>query len=769
MKDTFTTARHFIPLALLASALIAFPGLAQQAPSPSGNTGVEVVELSVFEVTTDRDVGYYSTNAAEAMRMNLALEDIPMNVTIFNQQFLDDILARDTADVLEFDASITQTNENDQYMARGFGVNASFLDGFRQISGLGPQSVNAVERVEIIKGPAAVFFGVGGMGAVVNRISKRPLMRPQTNARILLGPDGSAGFRFDDTRPIPGSGNKFAYRINVVWEETDTYFGTPVKLLNIAPSIMWQPTKKTQFTAQYIYDLRDRASIWDMPVVNGNYHGIYDAGGNWHDYGDFKRKYTIDDDIRHDLRHLAGVDFRHTFSSHFQLHAQYQYESRVQHRKETSPEAGFIFLLSDAVLMTRRFRDRYTDYDNNRVRAELVSQFKTGSVKHRLLGGFAWDFLNRHQDYKDANDYRGGAASGLGVFPDVSYQAYLENPGLVGLATNNMLRRVLPMNVFAPELSPPVFDKSQIVYVQGGLTDTKTKNTEFYANDVATMFHERLLVQGGVRYTETRRDHYAKNTANDIHGDVNPWTYSFGLVWHLNEARTLTLYGITSKVYSPNFEKAAADRFVPPTIGYQQEVGMKFKLLRDRLNGLVCVYDMDMHNIPFPDEDDNYYLVTDQRSKGIELSLHARPFPQWDLYGSYAYTDSWNKTFDMRQWNQPKNAFSVVNKYTVKEGFLNGFSVNLGIIYKSERDCEDTTITHGTNNRRGEPMWIIPEAWRFDLIFNYRIRVSKGTRMNISLKIKNLADKTDIISSASEDRFRVEPGRMWEFFAGVNF
>ncbi|HEY1111489.1 MAG TPA: hypothetical protein VGE76_22730, partial [Opitutaceae bacterium] len=77
---------------LVALASLATSGLqAQTAPAqPPANS--EPVSLSVFEVSTSRDIGYLSSHAAEATRMNTPIENIPMNVSIFNQQFIEDLL-----------------------------------------------------------------------------------------------------------------------------------------------------------------------------------------------------------------------------------------------------------------------------------------------------------------------------------------------------------------------------------------------------------------------------------------------------------------------------------------------------------------------------------------------------------------------------------------------------------------------------------------------------------------------------------------------------
>ena len=132
--------------------LVSSAQTAPSSPAPRPSTPGEAVQLSAFEVTTSKDIGYQSSNSAEVTRMNTAIVDIPMNVTVFNQQFMEDILARGFAS-----------------------VSANFLNGFAQPAGFGSQSVANIERVEVIKGPAAVLYGQGGYGATINRVTKRPL------------------------------------------------------------------------------------------------------------------------------------------------------------------------------------------------------------------------------------------------------------------------------------------------------------------------------------------------------------------------------------------------------------------------------------------------------------------------------------------------------------------------------------------------------------------------------------------------------------------
>ncbi len=144
---------------LLLSASL--PLLAQTPPAaPAPPTQEAPIALSVFEVTTARDIGYLSTNAAEATRMDTPIENIPMNVSIFNQQFIEDLLATDTSELLAYEAVAVKTNENDNFLLRGFAnPGSNFLNGFAQTAGFGSQPLANIEWVEVIRGPAAVLYG----------------------------------------------------------------------------------------------------------------------------------------------------------------------------------------------------------------------------------------------------------------------------------------------------------------------------------------------------------------------------------------------------------------------------------------------------------------------------------------------------------------------------------------------------------------------------------------------------------------------------------
>ena len=62
----------------------------------------------------------------------------------------------------------------DSVRIRGFDASNDFyLDGIRDDSQY-VRDLHSIERVEVLKGPAAVLYGRGSQGGIVNRVSKMP-------------------------------------------------------------------------------------------------------------------------------------------------------------------------------------------------------------------------------------------------------------------------------------------------------------------------------------------------------------------------------------------------------------------------------------------------------------------------------------------------------------------------------------------------------------------------------------------------------------------
>jgi outer membrane receptor protein involved in Fe transport len=171
---------------------------AQPAPAPATTTqpvamqpsvsdqpaDKDTLVLSPFQVTSDQDYGYLKTNSSTATRIGMEIQKIPLNISVVSEDFINDTNMKDIQDVFRYVAASAgdgrmgvQTQPGNSFTPsgnlslRGFPVNARLRNGLLRYTGY---TLDNVDRVELIKGPAAVFFGNAFPGGVINYVTKQP-------------------------------------------------------------------------------------------------------------------------------------------------------------------------------------------------------------------------------------------------------------------------------------------------------------------------------------------------------------------------------------------------------------------------------------------------------------------------------------------------------------------------------------------------------------------------------------------------------------------
>lgn len=777
-----------------AATLVASRSLLAQ-DTPPVPTQDEVVKLSIYEVNTSKDVGYQSPDAAQATRMNTPIQDIPMNVEVYNQKFIEDLLATSSDAVLAYEASAVKTSENDAFLARGMSnVGTNFLDGFAQTTGGGGSQPTAnIERIEVIKGPDAVLYGsAGGYGAIFNRITKQPLENPFSSGRVILSRHSGYRIEGDNGGPIPGlAGNPLLYRMNFAIERSTTYNGMPREEYDFAPSLAWKIGSNTKIVVEYFYNQFNRHGNWEFPVVAGNYHGIYDASGTFHSYGDRNWNYTLPSDLRRTIRQVPSLDLRHAFGDHIQFRSQLQSEFNNQLNRETTPDNTAITILKDAVLMPRYWRVIPTRYDNYRERSEFIVEYPTWFLKHRLLLGHAWaeQYATTRTD-RSVNNYGGlpqgsAALTGNGqntnsgvaydVQPNETLAQLIADPTSAGFNPN----LILPINVFDPGNSPavPPIGQRATLYPSAD-TKTFTGANDFYFSDLVSLISDRVFVLGGMRtsHTENRSINFLSgsfpfttvlSSARTISQTADSNTGSVGGVVHLNAAHTLTLYANYNQSFTPVYNIQPDGSFLKPETATQKEAGLKFNVADGRISGLVDVYDINQHNVVVADPINlGYYdQLTGLYSAGAELSLNTRITDEWSMFGGYAYIHSHQaRGTEAYLAAQPTSRATLFNTYAPRTTWLKHFSFSLGTIYTGARPA--TAVAASARYAH----WVAPAYWQLDSIVNYRIRVANSKlQYNVGLKVSNLLNNTMIAWSLTDGRYSTDPGRTVSIVLGAKY
>ena len=225
-----------------------------------------VVLMSPFEVATDKDNGYLKTNAATATRIGMEIQKVPMNVSVVSREFIDDTNARSLMDLLRYTAAAAgdtryamrrpgnEATPQGRFTMRGFAVNTLMRNGvFRYIS----HNMDSVERVEVVKGPAAVFFGQGYPGGVVNYVTKQPVFAKTPTTFKYTVNDNSGQKLVADINLLLSK--KASFRMVGAWEDTQGERRYEFrKNINLTPSLTVIPFDsgklKVNLEAEYLQE-----------------------------------------------------------------------------------------------------------------------------------------------------------------------------------------------------------------------------------------------------------------------------------------------------------------------------------------------------------------------------------------------------------------------------------------------------------------------------------------------------------------------------------
>jgi len=182
------------PWPALLALLVPVAGRAQSvpanAPATSSTNDDAPVLMSAFVVNSPNDAGYRVENAVATTGIAQALVNMPLPITVVTDQFMRDAgLSGFVGAVSYFSAIATDPHAGNGNYAPGAGasqgslnrfrgqpVNGTFRNGLRLSHGFDTENV---DRIEVAKGPLAVFVGGATLGGEVNVVTKKPLFTPR--------------------------------------------------------------------------------------------------------------------------------------------------------------------------------------------------------------------------------------------------------------------------------------------------------------------------------------------------------------------------------------------------------------------------------------------------------------------------------------------------------------------------------------------------------------------------------------------------------------
>lgn len=241
--------------------------------SPAAENKEEVIILSPFVVSTERDEGFVAASSLAGGRLGGDLRDTPVAYSVLTRDFIDALGLTDLADMAQWMPNTVQTNlqgDTDWAFAsyafttsRGVATNKPQRDFFPY--GINFDSYN-VERLDFGRGPNSILFGNSGYGSTANANSKRARTDKRfSEVRLSYGSWDNFRVTLDHNQPL---GDKLALRFNALtvdregWRDNDYEKKQAVTLAGA-----WKPAKYTEIRFEAESGKKENATMgtnfWD--------------------------------------------------------------------------------------------------------------------------------------------------------------------------------------------------------------------------------------------------------------------------------------------------------------------------------------------------------------------------------------------------------------------------------------------------------------------------------------------------------------------------
>jgi iron complex outermembrane recepter protein len=228
--------------------LASLPAQAQSAPAAPAVQDQAPINLPTFEVRTDKDEGYLSTQTTSGSRTVEMLRDVPASISVLNRQLMDDLNITTIDELSEYAVTghISDDTEGTQpvYVFRGLNANARLRDG---VKSYGYVDSFSVERVEALRGSSAFIYGEGSPGGAMNQLSKAAQPTNFQRLNLMVGSYDLRRLEFDINRRI---NDRFAVRFNLAYQDANSFVNhTKRKFKGGQFSFSYRPFKNTDVLA----------------------------------------------------------------------------------------------------------------------------------------------------------------------------------------------------------------------------------------------------------------------------------------------------------------------------------------------------------------------------------------------------------------------------------------------------------------------------------------------------------------------------------------
>lgn len=651
--------RYIVLLAVLANASFSFAqsessknDVALEIENDTVKKRVQVIEEVIITSNRIKKTGSIS-------KTGISVKDLPQSIQEIGSEVIAQQQSVRLSDVVKnvngVYVSSARGGAQESFYGRGYDLSANnmFKNGFRFNSGSIPE-VSSLEKVEVLKGSAALLFGNVSPGGILNMVTKMPSFKNGGEVAMQMGSYSFYKPSIDFYGPLNQS---IAYRFVGSYENSESFRDVVKKeRYYINPSFLFKINSRTEMVLQGDF-------------MNDNWTPDFGTGVIGKKILDLPRNTYLGATWSNGNTKQATVSnlFTHTFNSNWK----FNFNSSFQHFNRTSKGTERVQPAADGTWNRPLGQNKNVEKIVSN-QASLQGNFNTGKVKHQFFTGL--DFENA---YTDAYTF---------VFSPVTY------------GTGN----VFDFENFDQGGAIPDARNSKIV-------KTDTKRFGVYAQDLISIT-DKIKVLAGLRWSwqEAQADTYDYPTTG---GEVltegakrkdQAFTPKAGLVYQ--PVTSVSLFASYANSFTPNTGTTVNGDALEASIIDQFELGVKKEFLKGKLTSNITLYQIVNSNLAQTAEfKANGTLNTDTSikilsgettSKGVEVDITAKPVEGLNIIAGYSYNDmrytktsGTNGSFIVgdRVVRTPASTANLSFFYTLQAGKLKGVSFGALANYVGDR------------------------------------------------------------------------------------
>ena len=725
------------------------PALAE-APLPAGHDrvigSVTVTDTAISE--SEAQKGYKITRTTSATRTDTPLVDVPQSVNIVTVRQIEDQAANSIGDAIRYTPGVFSAQgegNRETIVLRGNSSTGDFfVDGVRDDVQTYRDLYN-IDQLQVFKGPNAMIFGRGGIGGVVNRVTKVADRLPHRAFRI-------NGGSFRQVRGQVDLGTALsdfaAIRLTAVNEYGESYRdGVNLQRWGVNPTATVRLGDATTVTAAYEHFQDDRiadrgvSSFAGRPLatprrqffgnaVNSPTSTNTDAASLY-----VEHKFSDKVSIRNRTRY---ADYDKFYQNVFAGSTNAAAEIITAANAATRPGLPFGTYAAGTDVQIQAYNNA-TQRNNFINQTDLNVEFETGSIKHTLLIGGEYSRQVTDNVRLEGRFVVPGFATGqASVYTPVSRSTV--NYPLAWTAIASSGNNHGTATVGAGYIQDQI-ELSEMFQVIAGVR---------YEN-----FNTKVLDRRSVAF----RTSGAVTSPSNYDVTDNFWSPRGGLIF--KPVANASLYASYSRTYLPRGGDqlaglTLANASLAPEKYQNYEIGGKWDVV-PTFNIAAAVFQLDRSNVLALSDPNNAASTTipigRQRTKGVELSATGSITDKISVIGAYTYSDA--KFLDSvsgtvkagnRLPNVPEHAASLWTRLDPVEAI----GIGAGVIYQGKRYA-------ATDNAVA-----LPGYTRVDGALFYRVSDAVDAQVNV----ENIFGARYFLYANSNNN--ITPGSPTAFKVGLN-